>query len=294
MSLLFFIFSIANFQSDKMEILNTDEGRITVFKGNVVITEEHTRITAQTAAFHQTKGFAVVSDTVVIRTEQATITADTAYYYLDAERTVLKGHPKIFHESQVISADTLVFDHRTGQAFTDMTVLITDSTKNLTIQGRKAEYNLKTEIAHLRADPVLTIKKDSVITVTSQRMDLMGKDGLAQAVGTVLLTSGKTLLKCDSLVYYYNKNTGQAFGSPKIEEGANSATSDTVRFYTEKEALTRVDLEDNARGEYWTDDGDKVEVEGKRITIFFNDNKVERLEVDRPTLGNLYRHKKTE
>ncbi len=290
MKLLLFLLNIANFQSDKMEILNTDEGRITVFKGNVVITEADTRITAQNAALYQTRGLALVSDTVVILTPEAKITADTAFYYLEAAKTVLKGTPRIFHETQVIEADSLVFDHRTGTAYTDQTVFITDTTKNLTIQGRNAEYNLKTEIAHLRTEPVLTIKRDSLITVTSQRMDLAAKEGVTQAVGNVILSSGKTTLFCDSLVYYYKKNFGLGLGSPKITDGENTATSNTVRFYTENEQLVRIELEENGHGEYFTDNGDRIEIEGYRITIFLNKNKVDRLVVERPTLGNLYRH----
>lgn len=293
MKVLLFLLNLANFQADKMEILATEEGRVSLFKGNVTITEGDTKITAQNAAFYQTKGLALVYDSVTIQTLKAKLTADSARYLLEAAKTVLKGKPKVFHETQVVETDSLVFDHQTGKAYTDQTVVITDTTRNLTIQGKKAEYDLREEVAHLYSEPVLTIKRGSVITVKGERMDLFLRDGLAQTVGDAILTSAKTVLQCESLVYYYNENFGLALGSPVITEGENSVSGDTVRFYTKDERLSRVEIKNNSKGEYLTEDGDRVEVQGMRITIFFDDEtKVKGLEVVRPTLGNLYRHKK--
>ena len=99
----------ADLHARRMEIIQTPEGQVTVFRDSVRIVDGATRISAGLARFNESLGIAVVSDSVFIEDADARVRADSAVYYLDGRESELFGSVRVELDSLVIDAPRLLY-----------------------------------------------------------------------------------------------------------------------------------------------------------------------------------------
>jgi lipopolysaccharide export system protein LptA len=287
--LVFTVTFATDIEAGKMEILNTEEGRVTVFKDGVIIVDRDTKITAKNARFYESKNLAIVHDSVKITNPSATIKSDTAYYYLYERKTVLKGNVLVSQESLEIKAPELIVEYQKDLATAQNGFLIVEKPHSIEITGKTGAYFLNKEEGIIDSLPYLKIMENETLEVTSQKLSFKNKENFATATGKVKVTSGQTVLTCDSLVYNWEKDSGKALGQPVLRENNNELKGKTIYFFARDAELERMEIEGEAYGNYYNDEGDRVEIGGELLSIFFAEGKTNSIKVKNVNFGKLYR-----
>ncbi len=280
----------ADIEAGRMEILNTPEGRVTVFKNGVSIIDRETKIIAQNARFYEDKNFVIVHDSVNITNPSAIIISDTANYYLDERITILKGNVKVTQESLEITAPELTVEYQKDRASAKKGFVIVEQAHSIQITGITGEYYLNREEGVIDSQPQLLVEQEETLKVYSQKLSFKNKAATAFASGKVKATSGQAVLLCDTLIYNWEKDSGKAFVDPILKENNNELKGKTIYFFAREGKLERMEIEGDASGYYYNDVGDKVVVEGESLHLFFSEGKTYSISVKNVQLGKLYRH----
>ncbi len=284
MVVLIFLFSLARFSADKLEIL---QGGVRVLQGDVRIEDDGTVIRAENATLYEREDMAVISDEVKIHTKRADIFTDTAYYYFKEQKTLLKGRVRIHSDSVEINTPLVWFFNKENRAKTDSLITITDK-KGVRVLGRRGVYDFNKEKGWLYENPKLIIEKEKV-QVTSKEMEIDNREGVASGIGDVELKSEKTALRCDTILFYTHKNTGIALGNPYLLDGDNRVKGDSVCFFIKDNRLESLKISGNVKAIYFTSEGDRIEIEGGEMGLYFKEERLDRIDITNHSVGVLYR-----
>ncbi|MDH5683816.1 MAG: hypothetical protein OEZ20_05070 [candidate division WOR-3 bacterium] len=280
----------ADIEANKMEILNTEEGKVTVFKDGVTILDGDTKIMARTARFYERKNLAIVQDSVKITNPSGAISCDFADYYLDQRKTILRGSVSVIQESLEIMAPELTVEYKKDKAIAKNGFTVIAKPHSLQITGKTGEYFLTKEEGTIDSLPYLEIKRTDTLKVSSQKLSFNNKQTRALAWGKVKVETGNAVLQCDTLIYNWEKDSGVALGSPLLKEASNEATGKEIYFFTKDGELQRIEIQGTAFGQYFNQQGDMVNITGESMNLLFSEGKTSSITARNVNLGKLYRH----
>lgn len=289
LSLLICNLHAADIEAGKMEILNTEDGKVTVFKEGVTIIDRDTKITAQNARFYENKNLAIVHDSVIITNPSAIIKSDTANYYLDVRKTIFRGNVVVTQESLEIKAPELTVEYQNDRASAKNGFIIIEQPNSIQITGQTGEYFLNKEEGMIDSLPQLEVKKNETLQVFSQKLSFKNKTKLALASGSVKAISGNAILVCDTLIYNWERDTGKATGNPILKENNNEVKGSKIYFLVQEGELKQMVIEGEALGNYYTNQGGKVEIKGESLRLFFSEGKTNSIAVKNVQSGKFYR-----
>jgi lipopolysaccharide export system protein LptA len=273
-----------------MAIVRSPEGELTLFEDSVVITDGGTRIDARLARLNDRAGRATVSNAVRITSPDALVWADSALYFLNERRAELFGAVRVKRESLDITAPWLEYETSKQTVRADRGLVLADEGRVFRLSGERGTYVMASDVGVVDVAPVLSWQRgEDSARVTSQRMVWEQKDSRAFAQGGVGMTSGDARLACDSAVFYSGPDSGVAWGSPTVRDRRSDASGDTMTFHVSDGSLERVSIRGSATGEYRTDGGERVVVNGATISLGFAGGEVDRVEVEQLTSGQLIR-----
>jgi lipopolysaccharide export system protein LptA len=170
-------------------------------------------------------------------------------------------------------------------------VVLQDPDRKFRMAGDRGTYDLANDVGTVDRSPVLTWLRDKdSARVTSREMTWNQKESRAVATGNVKLVSGASVMTCDTVIYLTGPDSGLALGKPEVQDSSSRASGDTMSFHVKDGALKDVTISSNATGEYRTQGGDKIEVEGKTIALTFAQGDVERIEITAMSSGRLFRN----
>jgi lipopolysaccharide export system protein LptA len=274
-----------------MEIVRTPDGHATHFRDSVVLKDGDAVLVARQAWMYQSRGVAVAQDSVCITSPEARVWADSAVYQTGGKLAELCGNVRVEQESLDITAPRLIYSTREKLVRAEDGVALESRQRNYRLEGRRGQYDLDRSEGVVDSAPVLSwVRGSDTMRVTGTRMGWFERESRATASGEVRVSSGKSELTCDSAVFFANADSGIAWGEPKASDSSGSATGDTMLFYVDDGALEQVAVRGNASGQYLTDDGDEVVVEGESIRLWVADGDIDWIEVVGMTDGRLVRH----
>jgi hypothetical protein len=296
--IIFSFFSVmfaADISAPKMEILDSPQGRVTVFPQGITITDKDTKITGKNAVFYEKENRAKIYDSLLINTSQFTITADTAYYAFGEKKTTLKGNVKVESETLRIETPTLTFEQSKNLVKARDGVIIKEKLQNLTIMSKIGEYNFTDALGTVDSSPTLYIERSETTIVHSSKMILKNRQDQFLAIDSVSAKTGKTILKCDTLLFFIKEDSGLALGNPKVLDNKNEIEGKTIKFYFAKEdsnhtaqdksSLKNVKVLDAANATYFTEEGGKLEVQGQIFSINYKNGDIDNIHVFGDTLN---------
>ncbi len=280
----------ADLAAKHMEIVKTAGGYETVFRDSVVIADRDTRITADGARLSESRGVAVIAGSVFIQSPDALIWADSARYLLDSRNTDLYGDVRVKQESLYILAPLLSYsvEERVVRARSGVTVQSEQGDFRLTGDG--GTYDLGTETGIVDSNPrmIKSGGRDSVVG-TAREMRWLAQESRALASGAVRISSGRTGLDCDTLVFLSARDSGLAWGSPVLHDSSSVARGDTVSFEVQDGKMRTVTIAGNATSQYRTEGGEQVDVAGRSLVITLENGEVSVIEVREMSRGVLVR-----
>jgi hypothetical protein len=81
---------------------------------------------------------------------------------------------------------------------------------------------------------------------------------------------------------------GDSLNQPELKQERNQARGDRIAFVFEKGEVQEIAMTGLTRGNYLTEDNDRVEVEGRESSVRFRDGKPVLMTVARVTDGKLF------
>jgi len=269
----------AEITANKMAILNTDQGKVTQFEDGVIITDGGTRITAGKVEFYDQQNMAIIhGGNVSITTPTSNVVAESAQYLIGAKRTYLYRNVLIRQTGRDVRSQALVLDNATDQVTADGALQIVDAAQGIEITGGHGSFNLKTEDGVIGGAPQLKIARASGMTVTSDEMELAQSRRFARALGNVRALTSDAVLTAETLHYFLEQDSAQAFGNPVLTQKDNVVSGDRMSFKFEKNELSRIEVFGQGQGSPRLTQQDN-RMQGRRISILFEGGHLSEIHV---------------
>ncbi len=273
-----------------MAVERSPEGEVAVLRDSVVIVDGDTRIGADAARLNDRIGRAMLWGDVRIENRDGLVEADSVLYLFNERRAELYGVVRVRRDSLDILAPWLEYRAGDRMVRADRGLRLKEAGRGFQISGARGSYRLESGIGEVDSAPVLAWPDagDSA-RLTARRLRWNEQGSRADAAGQVRLVSGDAELACDSVVFFVGPDSGLAFGNPRVRDQRGDASGDSLHLWVTDGALRQVDIRGNARGDYRTTDAERILVAGAVIRLVFAAGAMERIEVERLTLGQLVR-----
>ncbi len=285
--LLFAICYSSDISAPKMEIVETPQGRTTVFPQGIVITDKNTRIIGKKAIFFERENKAKVYDSLFITTQQLNITADTAYYDFDAKITTLRGNVRVESDTLLINTTLMTFEQGKNFVRAYDNVSIREKLQNIRIMSKTGDYNFTDAVGSVDSFPTLFIERSDTTVVTSNKMILKNRESQFWAIESVSAQTNTSILKCDTLLFFIQEDSGFALGNPRVLDKENWLSGNSIRFYffnqdsnldiQDQSSLRTIKVFNNAQGKYITDEQGTVRVFGSNLSINYKDGEIDNI-----------------
>ena len=292
LTICFFLCAVcysADISAPKMEIIDTPDGRTTVFSQGITIIDKDNQITGKYAVFYERGNFARITDSVRIINPQMNISADTAIYYFDNKWSNLKGNVQVESDTLKIETSDLIFEQSKNIIKTNTYITIREKKQNLTIVGYVAEYNFTEGTGVIESLPVLYIERKDTTVIRSAKMVLNNRESQFFAIESVTAKTGNTILKCDTLLFFTMEDSGIALGNPRIFDKESWINGTIIKFYfgnsdsagesDNQNELRTVKIIESANTHYITQDGGILEVSGNLFAINYLNGDIEYIRI---------------
>lgn len=282
---IFCILSAADIQAPKMEIIDTPQGRLTIFPLGITITDKDIIITGKNAVFSERENRARIYDSVYIINPQFKIIADTVVYSFDEKKSLLTGNVVIESDTLRIETQTLTFNQNQNQVSTVDSITVLEKKQLLRVVGKNGYYNFTNENGQINQEPTLYIERQDTTVVTSAQMILDNKNLQFIARNQVTAQTNNSYLNCDSLIFFTAQNYGIALGSPRLIDRENHLSGQVIKFYfsdstdNNENFLKNIIVSGKASAYYLTNDGGQLEVDAGLFSINYLNKEIENIKV---------------
>ena len=267
---------------------STPEGRVTHFRGGVIISHGTAVITAESGRAIEGRDMAVLEGGVRIVDRETEIEANTGEYYRSEKKAHLHGDVDVQDGKQSVQADDIVYYRLTRVAQSAGSVSFKDMVNNIVVEGGRGEYEFEEGHGTMSENPVLTAPGDRQILITGQRMEVFREEGRALVTGDVRIYQGEWNASCDSLVYLSGEDVADLIGEPVVSERGNMASAQGVRLAFQNRKLREATLSPDAYALYRLNEGETNLIFGDRMVISFEEGEAKRIAV-RGSARGVYR-----
>jgi lipopolysaccharide export system protein LptA len=258
------------------------------FKDSIKITNPDYVMTADTMDYNtetETVFFAGPSE---LKGDSLNMYCEKGWYDTKNDLSRIWKNAMIDNKQQVIEGDSLFYDGKKGfgQAFNNVT--ITDTVNKIIVGGNYAWYFKEPE-QFMVTDSAVFIqisKSDSLYlhadTISAKTLtDTTGRSfRLMKAYMGCRIFSDDLQAKCDSLAYSFQDSVIRMYYSPVLWSEENQLTADSIAIFTKNRQADRMELYNTA---FVTSKFDSLrfnQIKGRKLTGFFTDNKLQRIEVE--------------
>jgi lipopolysaccharide assembly outer membrane protein LptD (OstA) len=289
MIVFFLLFSALEFEADKMESLREGAGRTTHLIGNVHLYEENLDIRGTEAWFKPAEQSFIVYDSLRIKAQDADITADSLWFETENRISHLYRRVIVKKGNTEIRAPQITIYHRTRTAKILYGAQIRDLKEGILITGDDVSYDLGKDRGSVLRNPILREERDSSdFRITSERMHIDQGARAASAAGKVRILTEDATVHCDTLVLFYEKDTGHAFGNTAIESPEGRIEADSADFRLAGRNLEEIFLYPDVVTRYRTEGQDSVVVHSPYLTIDLSKKNAETLIFTGGTSGTYF------
>lgn len=275
---------------DSTNVLTSTNGKyypdldIAIFQNNVVLNNKDFDLFSDTLKYQTVDKIAYILGPSDIVQDSTRIYSEYGWY------NTIKDNAKLIDNSHLrdlegrrLSADTLYYNQKTGEAEGFKNVALRDSSEALLLIGNYGIYNEKTNKGFMTKKATLIDFSDAdsmFITSDTIFYDASEDDNTKlKAYYNVQSWHIDFQSLCDSLYYNSKDSIAQMFGAPILWNENNQITGESIKFYTKKETIDRVEVIGSAFM-YSKDDTLAInQVSGKVITAYLTNGKLYKADV---------------
>ncbi|MGH3859892.1 putative LPS assembly protein LptD, partial [Actinokineospora sp.] len=294
-----------NLSADNVSGTRGPEGDIVLLNGNVHITRGRTVITAEMGRYLRTQGMLYLDRRVRMVDSTTTVACDHAIYSEDRDILQLVGTVVITDRGAVLRAPSGTYDRRHGRADLYGGVSAADSSQRatcdqmayfrnerllqarghvvgedlqnrMTLSADSVDYDRGAHEAVARGRPVLRSRdRDGKIAEVRARMlKVNSASRIAEAIDSVRVTRDTLQASADYGLFDDRADRGWLLGSPRAWDDETTVTGDTLEIWTDKRALRRFVVRNNAVIDYVgarpDSRGETSRLTGRQIVVFFS------------------------
>ena len=275
---------------DSTNVLTSTNGKyypdldIAIFQNNVILNNKDFDLFSDTLKYQTVDKIAYILGPSDIVQDSTRIYSEYGWY------NTIKDNAKLIDNSYIrdlegrrLSADTLYYNQRTGEAEGFKNVALRDSSEALLLKGNYGIYNEKTNKGFMTKKATLIDFSDAdSMFITSDTIFYDASDDENTNIKAYYNVQSWHIdfqSLCDSLYYNSKDSTAQMFGAPILWNENNQITGESIKFYTKKETIDKVDVIGSAFI-YSKDDTLAInQISGKVITAYISDGKLTKADV---------------
>jgi len=259
--------------------------KLLFFKDSVKVTNPEYIMYSDTLKYNtQTEISYFLGPTDIISDENY-IYCENGWY--DTKKDISQFNKNAWLESSgsILKGDSIYYERETGMGKAFVNVEITDSAKEMVLQGNSAIYFEKSEYAMI-TDSALMIqidKGDSLFihadTIVSMA-DTIPDKKLIKTYRHVKFYREDIQGKCDSLVYSDRDSAFRFYGEPVLWSDENQLTSEFMELYIKNKQLNRIEMINSAFIISKEDSTKFNQIKGRNMTGFIKNNELQHIDVD--------------
>ena len=288
------------------------EGDIVILNGHVHITRGRTVITSETGRYLRTQGMLYLDLKVRMVDSTTTITCEHVTYSEDKDILQLIGNVVIVDRDATLRAPSGTYDRRHARADLYGGVTGADSSQRITcdqvvyfrnqrlLQARgrvvgedlenratlaadSVDYDRAGHEAVARGRPVLRSRdKDGrVAEIRAITLKVNNESRIAEAIDSVHVNRDTLQARADYGLFDDRADRGWLLGRPRAWDDETTVTGDTLEIWTEKRALRRFVVRNNALIDYVgarrDTRGEKSRLSGRQVDVYFARNVMDSL-----------------
>jgi len=303
---------------DKHMNLNTDQvfynlsTNIASYPSNGTIIDNEKKINSKRGAYHSNIHKFIFKDSVVVLAKDYKILTDNMHYNSNSEITYFYGPSFIISDTKIIycengwyntkndiaqfrenayitnekyllKGDSLYYNKNKqyGRAFNNVELI--DTVENMTVFGGIAEYFELEEKVIISEKPILELlfEEDTLFMHAKQfvsHQKIFHKK--LNAYNNVKFFKTDFQGKCDSLTYNFTDSLVEMYKEPILWISEFQITADSIQFLAKKGKISRMFLRPSPILIAQEDSLDFNQIKGKKMTAYFNDNKMRRMDVE--------------
>ena len=212
---------------------------------------------------------AIFETNVKLVASLTTMTSDNLIYYQKEDRAFATGNVKVTDETSIIFSDTLDHNRRTGYSIADGNVRIINPENHTTVFSGHLENDSQKKYSFINEHPIL-IQIDTTFNAENDSSNIEGID-------TLIIDAKVMEAFRDSI------NLFKAIDSVKILRAEFSSVNDVTLLYRDSNIIVTYKLkkDSSAQPVLWYENS---QLTGDSVTIYLQDNKIHKLDVDENSL----------
>lgn len=228
------------------------------------------------------------------------VEADSLRYNRRLETYATRGRSRISNPPQIIEAWHIDFNKETGLGIAWNQVVWQDTSEKIAILCDTADYNRNSDFIKAWGNsverPTLLSEVDadtlflSADTLYAYRRDSIGSDNarMMLAFNDVRIFKSNLQGRCDSLVYDGGDSTFRFFVNPIMWSDSSQFSADTMHIKLADNKIDRIFLYQQSTIINTNDEAFYNQIQGKYITVFFQESEIRRMFVDGNALSVYY------
>jgi lipopolysaccharide assembly outer membrane protein LptD (OstA) len=301
-----------NLSADNVSGTRGPEGEIVLLNGNVRITRGRTVIRSETGRYLRTQGMLYLDLRVRMVDSSTTVTCDHVTYSEDSDILELIGHVVITDRGATLRAPSGTYDRKNGRADLyggvtgqDSSQKITanratylrdrhllqardhvvgeDIANKITLSADSLDYDRLAHEAVARGNPVMRMhdKDNRVAEIRAITLKVNNESRLAEAIDSVRVSRDTLQARADYGLFDDAADRGWLLGHPRAWDDETMVTGDTLEIWSEKRALRRFVVRNNAvidyKGARKETRGETSRLVGRQVDVFFTRNAIDSL-----------------
>jgi lipopolysaccharide export system protein LptA len=222
-------------------------------------------LTADSGEYFFDKDKAIFETNVKLVDSLTTMTSDKLIYYKNEDRAFATGNVKVTDASSIIYSDTLDHNRKTGYSIADGNVRIINPENHTTVFSGHLENDLEKKYSFINKHPVLL----QIDTTYNSENDSSQID----RIDTLIIDAKVMEAFRDSTKLF------KAIDSVKILRAEFSSVNDITLLFRESDMIVTYKLKSDSSAQpvLWYDNS---QLTGDSVTIYLEDNKIHKLDVD--------------
>jgi len=301
-----------NLSADNVSGSRGPEGDIVLLNGHVHITRGRTVITSETGRYLRTKGMLYLDLKVKMVDSTTTIACEHVTYSEDTDILELSGNVVITDREATLRSPSGTYDRRHGRADLYGGVTGADSSQRIhcnrvayfrdqrlmqarghvvgedvdnrtTLEADSVDYDRLNHEAVAHGNPVLKSndKDNRVVEIRAITLRVNSESRVAEAIDSVRVNRDTLQARADYGLFDDRADRGWLLGHPRAWDDETTVTGDTLEIWTERRALRRFVVRNNALIDYIgarkDTKGETSRLAGRQVEVFFAKNVMDSL-----------------
>lgn len=255
------------------------------FKKNVVLTNPRYLLKADTLRFNTDQKRAYFLGPTNILSDSSRIYCERGYYDTQKEITQFAQHAKMINGEQLLYADSIIYFKKQQYGLAYGNIRWADTIRKNIVRSQFARYDEKQSSILAIGNPVfidasdkdtMFLKADTLYSAEHNKTD---KRWL-HAYHHVLIYKNTISARCDSIYYSESDSTFRFYKEPVLWVEANQLTADTISMTMSNKKLHSFLMIKNSIIINSVDSTRYNQIQGKRMTGYFEDGALYKLFVE--------------